>query len=191
MANPVISAYGLKSYYDPFGWSTAGKLMPFVIASGDSTAVFVQDLVSFTGESSIGEFPEMGYLPVVTQSAANSTQFAGVVAGFGVNPDNLTRIYHPGSTLQTVWVDVNPFAVFSILSTGTVVSGDIGQCAKITVGAGSTVTGLSGMALDHGNLTSSADQLKIVGVAPDSVLGTYTRLLVMVNQQFYKLTTGV
>lgn len=191
MTNPVIGAYGLRFFNKPFGSSSTGKLMPFLLDSGDSTAVFVQDLVSFTGDSGIGEYPELGYLPIVAQSSAGSTQFAGVVAGFGVDPDNLQKIYRPGSTTRTVWVDVDPFNVYSILSTGTVVSGDIGQCAKITVGSGSTFTGISGISLDHGTLTGSADQLKIVGVEPTSVLGTYTKLLVMVNQQFYKLTTGV
>lgn len=191
MTNPVIGAYGLKFFNDPFGASTSGKLMPFLLVATDATPVYVQDLVSFTGESAIGEYPELGYLPVVAQSSAGSTQFAGVVNGFGVDPSNLDKIYRPASTLKTVWVNVSPFSVFSVLSTGTVVAGDIGQCAKISVGSGSTFTGISGISLDHGTLTSSADQLKIVGVEPSSVLGTYTKLLVMVNQQFYKLTTGV
>lgn len=189
MAN-TNTVFGARFYKELFGGSSSGSLMPFVIPATDATVMYVGDFVTLTGESALSNDPALGYLPVVTQTAATQV-ICGVIEGFGVNPDSLSKIYKPASVLTTVWVRVNYNSIFVIQSNGTVVSGDVGQCADIVVAAGSTFTGMSGMQLDHGTLGVGDGQLKIVGVAPDSELGLYTKLLVMINESFYSLVTGI
>ncbi len=189
MAN-TNTVFGARYLMDPFGGSTSGKLMPFTVVAADPTALYVGDFVKLTGEGALSEDANLGILPVVTQCAATNV-ILGVIEGFGVDPDNLSKIYRPASTLRTVQVRVNPDAWFIIQSTGTGAAADIGQCADITVAAGSIFTGLSGMQLDHGTLGSGSGQLKIVGLAPGSEVGLYTKFMVMINEHAYRVTTGV
>lgn len=190
MAN-TNTVFGARYLMNPFGGSTAGKLQAFVVPATDHTALFVGDFVSLTGESAIGNYPQLGYLPVVAQSSAGSTQIVGVVEGFGEDPSNLDKIYRPADTLRTVWVRSDPDAWFTIQSTGTVVAGDVGQLAPMVVGSGSTVTGLSGIELNHGSLSSVSGQLRIIGIAPNSKLGTYTKLIIQIVLHAYRVASGV
>jgi hypothetical protein len=190
MANTNI-VNGANFVKELFGGSTSGSLMPFVVPATDATALFIGDVVKLTGDSAISDYSEFGYLPAITQAAAGDDAICGVVEGFGVNPDNLTKIYRPGFILATAWARISYVSIFTIQSTGTVVSGDIGQCADIVVGSGNTFTGMSGMQLDHSTLSSANGQLKIVGISSGSELGLYTKLNVVINESFYKQIAGV
>jgi hypothetical protein len=187
MAN-TNTVFGARFSKELFGGSTSGSLMPVVI--NDATAVFIGDFVTLTGESALSDYPELGYLPVVAQTAATQV-ICGVVEGFGVNPDSLNKIYRPASILTTAWVRVSYQSIFVIQSTLTGAAADVGQCADIVVASGSTSTGQSGMQLDHSTLSSSDGQLKIIGIAPGSELGLYTKFLVLINESFYKQIAGV
>jgi len=189
MAN-INTVFGARYLMDPFGGSASGKLLPFAVLAGDATALYVGDFVKLTGTADFSENLKLGYLPVVTQATATHVVL-GVVEGFGEDPSNLEKIYRPANTARTVWVNVNYNAFFTIQSDGTCIAADIGQCADIVVGAGNTFTGLSGMQLNHASLSGSDGQLKIVGLAPGSEFGLYTKLVVMMNEQFYKQVAGV
>jgi len=187
MAN-TNTIFGARYLMDPFGGGATGKLMPFVVPASDPTALFIGDFVRLSGGSSASE-SALGYLPTIQQAAATEV-ILGVVEGFGVDPDNLQRIHRPVSTLRVVWVNVNYNAFFTIQSRGTGAAADIGKVGDIVVAAGSAVTGLSGMELLHSDLGTGTGQLKIVGLAPNSEFGLYTKFVVMINEHAYKVVSG-
>lgn len=167
-----------------------GRVNAYTVPATDAIALFMGDFVKLTGESANGE--DGGNHPVVAQAAATNLS-VGFVVGFGVNPNALSQIYRSASTLRTVWVFDDPMGMFEIQSTGTAVTADIGQNADITVGAGDTTTGLSGMQLDRSTLTSSTAQLRIVRLSREinAEFGIYTNFTCFINEHAYKGTAGV
>ncbi len=190
MAN-LNTVFGARWLQSPWGGANGTMGTPYIVSSGDLTALFMGDFVTLTGESEI--WTDGIYYPVVTQAAATGI-LAGFVNAFEPHPDFLTQNYRTASTKRLVYVIDNPLALFEIQSTGVVVAGDIGQTADIVVGAGNTVTGLSGMQLDHSSLTDSL-QLKIVSVSRrvGAELGAYTKLICKINtnKDAYLVSTGV
>lgn len=191
MAN-VDSVFGARIAQVQRASGYSGKVNSYTIPASDGTALFFGDFVKLTGTSAQNE--DGVYHPVVTQAAATET-LVGVVVGFKVNADNLSRIYRPASTLRTVYVADDPYELFEIQasSDAAIVVGDIGQNADITVGSGSTVTGLSGMELDQTSLTAATAQLRILRLMPgeDNEFGLHAKLLCMINEHQYKTTSGV
>jgi len=190
MAN-TNSVFGARLFNLPFGNEAGCMGTPYLVASGDSTAMFKGDFVKLTGESAI--WTDGAYYPVITQAAAADI-VVGFVVDFDVHPDFLTQNYRTASTFRLVYVMDDPEVQLEIQSTGTVVVGDIGQTANVIVGAGNTFTGLSGMQLDHSSLTDNL-QLKIIRVSPrvGSELGAYTKLICKINtaKHAYRVSTGV
>jgi hypothetical protein len=188
MAN-TNTVFGASYLMDPFGGSASGKLLPFVVPASDHTAIFIGDFVTLAGGSGLSEDLNIGYLPTVKQSAATEV-ILGVVEGFGVDPANLEKIYRPADTHRTVWVNVNYNAFFVMQSAGTGAAADIGKVGDIVVGSGNTFTGLSGMQILHSDLGTTNGQIKIVGLAPGSEFGLYTKFVVMINEAAYKVVAG-
>lgn len=189
MAN-TNTVFGANYLMDPLGGSASGKLLPFTMLATDAVACFVGDFVKLSGTAAYSEDKNLGYLPIIQQAAATEV-ILGVVEGFGVDPDNLSKIYRPASLLRTAWVRVNPYAFFTIQSTGTGALADVGELADITVGAGDVFTGLSGMQLDHSTLGTANGQLRIINIAQNSEVGAYTKFVVQINEHAYKVTTGI
>jgi hypothetical protein len=191
MAN-TNTVFGARYLQDPWGGSASGKLKPYTVLASDTTPLFVGDFVKLVGGAALSNDQSGKDHPIVTQAAAGDI-VVGWVEGFGVDPDNLTKIYRPASILQTAWVHVNPYAFLIIQSTGLGSAADIGKNADIVVAAGSTFTGLSGMQLDHASLSTVNGQLKIVDVDPDPLaeFGAYTKFVCMVNEHAYKVISGV
>jgi len=167
-----------------------GKVHPYTVPATDAVALFVGDFVKLTGESANGE-DGLNH-PVVTQAAATEL-LVGFVAGFLVNPNYLTQLHRTANTLRTALVFDDHMGLFEIQSTGVGATGDIGQNADITVAAGSTITGLSGMQLDHATLAGADGQLRIVSLSNTvaSEFGTYTKFTCLINEHSYKGTVGV
>lgn len=191
MAN-VDSVFGARVAQVQGAAPYSGKVNSYTVLASDATALFVGDFVKLTGTSAPNE--EGIQYPVVTQAAAQNT-LVGVVIGFKADPDNLTKIYRPASTLRTVYVADDPYELFEIQasSDAAIIAADIGLNADITVGSGSIYTGISGMELDQTTLTSSTAQLRILRLMPgeDNELGLHAKLLCMINEHQYKTTTGV
>ena len=191
MAN-INAPFGARFLEDPWGFSSAGKLEPFIVDSTDATPLFVGDFVRLTGGVDQSQLctdnQNYGYLPIVTQASASSAMFIGVVEGFGVDPNQLTTIYRPAHDQRTVWVRTNPFAFFLIQTNGTALTADMGKMANIVVGSGSTRTGLSSMQLDYATV-GTGTQLKMINVDYNSSFGLYAVIKCMINLHYYKLTT--
>ncbi len=195
MAN-VDAAYGLALHED----NSQSSLITCVIPSGDNTATFVGDAVKLYDLDSIRIDGGPYALPVV-QAAATDPIF-GVVMGFNqVIPSgmDLGRRHRPASTSMYCFVKpAHPLDIYRIQcddDTETIAVSDIGSNADIVVGAGSTVTGLSGMELNSDTTAATAGlQLKLIGFVdrPSNQVGVANQdVLVTINQNMAFNDAGV
>lgn len=182
--------FGLRPVTDMAGNPYTGSVRLYSIPSSDATAVFIGDLVTAVGTSQIIE--GIAYSDVAR--SATGDVFQGVVVGFLPDTQDSTT-YRAASTRRIVFVDDDPNSLFMIqqVAGGTPLNiNAVGLNANIVVGAGSTVTGYSGTALDNGTeATTNTLDLKIVGTvnAPDNDFGAdastgadASRFLVRINR---------
>lgn len=168
------------------------------IASGDGTATFVGDAVKL---ASAGSDPT-GSAPSVAQAAATNP-IVGVVLSFnqvkGISAPNLNlyRKHRPASTAMYCQVCVDPSAIYEIQADdvgSTLTASSVGLNADITIAAGDTNTGMSGMELDSSTAaTTPTLAFRIVGIVPrpDNEVGVANqKVLVMANLHQYLSDTG-
>lgn len=190
-----MAGYGLKLIGHLYGTIHNARIHKYFVPSSDGTAIFLGDAVKSggTADSATGE-------PTVTQAAAGDT-IRGVVVGVdpiqgvAIGSENLNRIYRPASTAMYLYVCDDPYAVFQVSCSGTVTAAMVGENADITVGSGSTTTGLSAMQLDVSSHVTSSAQLRILGGTENigaTNLGSATAdVRVMINEHELKSTSGV
>lgn len=195
---------GFVPVSDAYGAPYNGSVRAYYHAASDATPILIGDLVTETGVSEFvmqGGF-KMSY-SVVTRAATGDI-FRGVCIGVLPQTQN-DPIYAPASTGCVVLVADDPNALFLVQeqNTGTALTAnDVGLNINVVVNAGSTVTGMSGMALNNGTeaVTNTLD-LKIIGqyLAADNDLGADTstgalpgRFLVRINRhRFANQVAGI
>ena len=190
-----------------------GQANIYGVASGDSTALFVGDVVKLAAD---GNAAGIQYVTAHAAGTAGTGQPAlGVVVGIiNTKLDPVegrmsagtisldTPVYRPGSVEQYVLVADSPDLIFEVEATaaGSAYSfavADIGQNANIFAGSGSTTTGNSAHSLNMSDKGTAATlPFKIVGVSKkidNEVTGNYTKVLVQINNHQYKSvgTVGV
>lgn len=190
-----------------------GQANIYGVASGDSTALFVGDVVKLAAD---GNAAGIQYVTAHAAGVAGTGQPAlGVVVGVintkldpvdgrmsagSISLD--TPVYRPGSVEQYVLVADAPDLIYEVEATaaGSAYSfavADIGQNANIFAGSGSTSTGNSAHSLNMSDKGTAATlPFKIVGVSKkidNEVTGNYTKVLVQINNHQYKSvgTVGV
>lgn len=190
-----------------------GQANIYGVASGDSTALFVGDVVKLAAD---GNAAGIQYVTAHAAGVAGTGQPAlGVVVGVintkldpvdgrmsagSISLD--TPVYRPGSVEQYVLVADAPDLIYEVEATaaGSAYSfavADIGQNANIFAGSGSTTTGNSAHSLNMSDKGTAATlPFKIVGVSKkidNEVTGNYTKVLVQINNHQYKSvgTVGV
>lgn len=182
MAN-VDAARGLVpvSMLDGSPYSASVRL--FSTASGDGTAIFVNDPVKLSGTSSTVDGIE--YIDV--DQAATGDVIAGVVVGV-VSETRDSLVYRAASTTRLLMVETSPDVLYEIqeVSGGTALAAaDMGLNANFVVGSGSTVTGYSGVELNNsGEADTNTLDLQIVGKSPrpDNEIGEHCKWLVRINR---------
>jgi hypothetical protein len=192
--------FGLRPVNELSGSPYMGAVRTYSVPASDATAIFLGDLVKLVGTSQIIN----GSPTADVARAAVGDVFVGVVVGV-VPVTRDSTIYRAASTQRQLLVADDPHLLFAVQqsNSGTAfTANDIGLNCSINVGAGSTITGLSGTVADNttGAVTATLD-LKIVGVvdAPDNDIGSSvssgtlaSRLLVRLNRhQFVNQTAGV
>lgn len=190
-----------------------GQANIYGVASGDSTALFVGDVVKLAAD---GNAAGIQYVTAHAAGVAGTGQPAlGVVVGIintkldpvdgrmsagSISLD--TPVYRPGSVEQYVLVADSPDLIYEVEATaaGSAYSfavADVGQNANIFAGSGSTTTGNSAHSLNMSDKGTAATlPFKIVGVSKkidNEVTGNYTKVLVQINNHQYKSvgTVGV
>ena len=212
MAN-VSKINGFRPVKHVTGAPYNGQSNIYGVASGDSTALFVGDVVKLAAD---GNADGIQYVTAHAAGTAGTGQPAlGVVVGvINTKLDPVTgRMsagsisldtpqYRVASTEGYVLVADAPDIIFEVEATAagsahSFAVASIGQNANIYAGAGSTVTGSSAHSLNMSDAgTTSTLPFKIVGASKkidNEVTGNYTKVLVQINNHQYKSvgTVGV
>lgn len=192
MAN-TDNAFGLKPVQHRNGAPYNGAFRLYSTATGDDTAIFVGDPVILSGTSQTIN----GKIYSDVDQAATGDVITGVVIGvLPVTQDSAK--YRLASTQRLLMVADDPELLFEIqeVSGGTALTAnDAGLNANFVVGAGSTVTGLSGVELNNGT-EAVTDTLDLHIVAPvareDNQIGEHCKWLVTINRhQFANQVAGI
>lgn len=213
MAN-ISKINGFRPVKHVTGAPYNGQSNIYAVASGDSTALFVGDVVKLAadGNATAG----VQYVTALAAGVAGAGQPAlGVVVGIintkldpvtgnmsagSISLD--TPVYRPASTEQYVLVADSPDLIYEVEATAAgsayaFAVADIGQNANLFAGAGSTSTGNSAHSLNMSDKGTAATlPFKIMGVAAkvgNEVTGNYTKVNVQINNHQYKSvgTVGV
>jgi hypothetical protein len=170
-----------------------GKANVYYLKSTYATAVFIGDAVKLAGSADA-----TGMYPSIERAAAGDMTIVGVVIGFGLqpevmgNPDNPNMKYRLASVAMYALVVDDPFVIFEVQedSTGNDIDADmVGLNTNLVAGAGSTVTGLSGMELDSSDTaTATTGQLRILRAVnrPDNELGANCKWEVLIVEHAYR-----
>ena len=126
---------------------------------------------------------------VITPHTAAEVNNIGVFAGVSYTASDGSYVYSeywPSGTTATdivAYVYDDPYTVFKVQSAGTPAQTNIGNCADVVAGAGSTVTGQSGFETS-GTMAAGIATCKIIGLydAPDNAFGANAVLEVLINE---------
>ena len=139
-----------------------------------------------------------GYAGVDRMDTGTGDILVGCVVGWEINPDSLNAMHHAASATLAVYINDDPMTIYEGQCDGTLAVTDIGLNADVTLGAGSTTTGASGMEIAaSGAATTIATPLKIMGLVEredNDVASANANWLVMLNLHAYKNeggTTGI
>ena len=184
MAN-VDAAFGFVPirHLSGNGYSRANK---YTITSGLAENIFTGDLVIITADG------------VLTPHSAGEVNNIGVFAGVSYTASDGSYVYSqywPSGTTATnisAYVYDDPYTVFKVQSAGTPAQTNIGNCAEVVAGAGSTTTGQSGFEM-NGTMSNGTASLKILGLyeAPDNAFGTNAIMEVLINEHLLKDSAGI
>jgi len=196
-------AYGLKPVKHAAGGVVRyNNYMNYRIKDQYATALYTGDPVILSSE---------GYVNIAIGSAGTpSTALLGVF--WGVKYQDATsgevkiQKYWPASTdadgeIEALVID-DPNVLFMVESNQAataLLANDIGTNCDLVAAAGSTVTGLSGWALDSSETATGTAQVRIVGSAEEdgqprqnfTAAGTTMDVFVRLNEHFWLSTTGI
>lgn len=193
MANPD-APFGMRFVRTLDG--SVPMIMRAYISASYATALYIGDPVIWT--TTLADKDATAMYPTIIRSAGTTgTLIRGVINSFEHNPNNLTLQYNPASTER--WCNIvvtSPQTVFHIRDDGDAAPAAVwvGQNAVgAYTDAGSTVTGLSGFAIDGTTAptTTQAFPLHILGLAniADNELGDFAIWEVLPNTCYN--TTGL
>jgi hypothetical protein len=183
MAN-VDAAFGFVPVRHMSG--NAPRTNKYTITSGLAENIFSGDMVILTADG------------VITPAGATETNQLGVFAGVSYTASDGSYVYSeywPSGTVATdivAYVYDDPYTVFKVQSAGTPAQTNIGNCADIVAGSGSTTTGRSGFEIS-GTMAATAAQCKIIALydSPDNAFGANAVMEVLVNEHVLKATAGI
>ena len=193
---------GLRPVKSITGALYNGQATVYFAPAANADVIMVGDVVKTAGDarSPTG-------VQTVARHAGGATEAAiGVVVGIlfsgmgdtqNVPPVNdlNTPVYRRASTDRYLLVADDPQLVFEAQTSGaTLATADIGLNAGLSVSAGNTTSGASGMTIDlSAKATTATLPLKLVGFPyrPDNNIGdSFTSAYVMINNHQYKGGTG-
>jgi len=191
MSNPT-GIFGLKPVRHISGAPYNGATVKCYISASYATALFVGDPVLL--DTTLADKDTTGkHLTIIKSAGTAGALIRGVIVSFEPLVTDLTKVYNPASTERWANVCMDPEVVFQIRGDGyatttyetKVLPGQNAVC--IQHAAGSTYTGLSGMALDEGTTThpdtTQNFTLHILGLADeeDNALGPNALYEVLLN----------
>jgi hypothetical protein len=166
-----------------------GQVTRYYVTADDTTAIFVGDMVKLDGGND-GKGVRSCTQATVTAAVV------GVVAGIEVSPTdlNLSGSYRAASTGRYIFVVDDPDAFFEAQEDGTMGVASVGLNSQITIAAGNTTTGSSGMEIDSSETgTTATNTIKLIEVVQrednDGTLAN-ARWIVKINNHQMGTSTG-
>lgn len=188
MAN-ATGGYGLRPVRHMDGSPWNGITVKCYISANYATALFIGDPVLL--DTTLANKDTTGYAPTIIASAGTAgTLIRGVITSFEPDPDNLTQLHSPASTVGYANVCMDSSVLFKVRAEGATTPTKVfcGQNAVlIATAAGSSVTGLSGFEMDAGATTAPTTTqnftLHIMSVLEreDNTLADNAEFLVLLN----------
>jgi hypothetical protein len=183
MAN-VNAAFGLVPVRHMSG--NVPRANKYTIASGLAENIFTGDLCIIDANGQ------------VTPHTATEVNNIGVFAGVSYTASDGSYVYSqywPTGTTATniiAYIYDDPYTVYKIQSAGTPAQTNIGNCADVVAGSGSTTTGQSGFSL-NGTMAAGTATCKIIGLweSPDNSMAQYAVLEVLINEHLLKDSAGI
>jgi len=183
MAN-VDAAFGFVPIRHMSG--NAPRTNKYTITSGLAENIFSGDLCVLTADG------------VITPHTATETNNIGVFDGVSYTASDGSYIYSeywPSGTTATdicAYVYDDPYIVYKVQSDGAPAQTNIGNCADVVAGTGSTITGRSAFELNSTMGTGTASA-KIIALydSPDNAFGANAVVEVLVNEHILKATAGI
>jgi hypothetical protein len=176
---------------DGTGGAHCISMNPYVIASGDGTAVGVGCPLKLAGSMD----DATGYPTAIRATAGDAC--CGVVVGFLADKDYENQTHRSASTRRIALVADSPEQLFSIQEDsvgGALAAANVGQNADMIFASVNTTTGLSGVELDSSTAASgnATYVLKILRLDPavDNAVGTNARWIVKINNHQFGSHTG-
>ncbi len=164
----------------------APRTNQYTITSGLAENIFTGDLCIITSGG------------VVTPHSATEVNNIGVFAGVSYTASDGSYVYSeywPSGTVATdiiAYVYDDPYTVFKVQSAGSPAQTNIGNCADVVAGAGSTTTGQSGFEIS-GTMAASAATCKLIALVetPDNAFGANAVMEVLINEHLLKDSAGI
>ena len=183
MAN-VDAAFGFVPVRTMSGF--APRANKYTIASGLAENIFTGDLCIIDANGQ------------VTPHTATEVNNIGVFGGVSYTASDGSYVYSqywPTGTTATdiiAYIYDDPYTVFKVQSAGTPAQTNIGNCADVVAGAGSTTTGISGFEIS-GTMANSAATAKIIALydAPENCFGANAVMEVLINEHLLKDSAGI
>jgi len=174
MAN-VDAAFGFVPIRHMSG--NAPRTNKYTIASTLAENIFKGDLVIIVAAGTL------------TPHTATETNNIGVFDGCSYTASDGSYVYSeywPTGTTATniiAYIYDDPYTVFKVQSAGTTAQTNIGNCADVVAGAGSTVTGQSGFEIS-GTMAAGIATCKILALyeTPDNAFGANAVMEVTINE---------
>ena len=183
MAN-VDAAFGFVPVRTMSGF--APRANKYTIASGLAENIFTGDLCIIDANGQ------------VTPHTATEVNNIGVFGGVSYTASDGSYVYSqywPTGTTATdiiAYIYDDPYTVFKVQSAGSPAQTNIGNCADVVAGAGSTTTGISGFEIS-GTMANSAASAKIIALydAPENSFGANAVMEVLINEHLLKDSAGI
>lgn len=183
MAN-VDAAFGFVPIRHMSG--NAPRTNRYTIASGLAENIFKGDMVIIINTG------------LITPHTATEVNNIGVFDGCSYTAADGSYVYSEYWPTGTVATDIIayvydcPYTVFKVQSAGTPAQANIGNCADVLSGAGSTITGQSGFST-NGTMAATAATVKILALheTPDNAFGANAVMEVLINEHILKQTAGI
>ena len=191
MANTLTGGFGLRPIGKTGGNPNNNATTMHEIANNYTTAIYNGGIViPLAG----------GTIAITDQAVAPLGVLGGVEYVDSVTGKTTHLNYWPGSNAVSVntnfpvkaYVYDDPYTVFKVQSAGTPAQTNIGNCADVVAGTGSTITGQSGFELS-GTMSNGTATCKILGLyeGPENAFGTNAIMEVLINEHLLKDSAGI
>ena len=135
---------------------------------------------------------------LITPHTATEVNNIGVFDGCSYTASDGSYVYSEYWPTGTTATDIifyiydDPYTVFKVQSAGTTAQTNIGNCADVVAGAGSTITGQSGFEIS-GTMAAGTATCKIMALydAPENTFGANAVMEVLINEHILKDGAGI